>query len=265
MTFKRNVIAQWVLMKGSYADGVNLYCLYGDNEPLKKMLLTGPTVFNQRKLLQVMAELGEKPVREVDITSGTSAFDSTQPTPLSDLSSGDDGADAVTPFVVGDSSFVSMTKRPRELSASQPPELVAIIKERNDCYKKAGQLHAVDLVDDDQETRRKASFEILKLMKKNRECWDRVNFWERNGVLPQSGTSAPLSDRLDFSYLDGKSAANLLTLRNTNRAYISKNKGKTGRDKIAGEIKRRIAENLEIEKRVDGLSFGSAQIHRLMG
>lgn len=122
-------------------------------------------------------------------------------------------------------------------------EIDKYYKEAAMLYKEAGKLHATSLWSDDIEVRSRAAIEIRQKMDRNVECYDIIYYWEQHGFLP--------SKNKNFKYLKTYDKAQLITIRNNNRSYLSKTKkklkGLTSDDKnykkFTEEITRRTKEN----------------------
>lgn len=215
---KINRLQAWLDEQGSYADGVNLYIQYGANEPLKRMLAKRESAFNREKLTEAITDI---------IKSGQFKI------------------------INFDSPVAKPVAKSKTIAKKVPKDVDAVITLRNDCYKKAGHLHGHDLRSQDRLVRKKAAFEIKRLMNINRECWDKLHYFQRFGFVPAENNNL-VDDLSDLSIED------LIKRRNNNRAYISKSTPKiksipSKANRYKKEIARRTQENDRIQSILDNV------------
>lgn len=153
-------IRQWIAQGCDYAAGVAIYEQFGTNDAVKNILKCGDTQFFKKKLHDAMMQLLSENESEVNTRVENKLLD--QPVPQK----------------------IEYKRYGVKDTEGLPHSVAELIKIKGQTYKDAALLHATLLVDKDIEKRKHAAFEILRLMKINQSCWDKLKYYDRNGALP---------------------------------------------------------------------------------
>lgn len=231
-------VRQWCADPSDFLKGLDLFDKYGTLPNLKRVLRAqGPTEYAREKLHYELSKF-------IGVDDHLQEAESVivSPVPVVDI-----------PETVSDPVIFH----------DEPPVtdeyLVKLDKERVECFLEMSGKHAMLTYQGDlmtEEERKQFCQRIRELDDINKEFWAKRDRYLQGGIKE---VEHPESFSLP------EDPVQLLNMRNTNRAYISKcnkriSEGKVKNTaKMEAELKRREAENIEIQKRLDEKSQTSDQ------
>lgn len=156
------IVRAWMNKGCPYWEGVTIYEQMGSNEAVKKLLQLGCTDFFEKKLKAAMIEM---------------------------LGKGEEAVNAqVEQTILKEPAIASETKPVKSYRKEDvyalPDDVAALVKLKGQTYKDAATLHATLLKSKKTEVRKKAAYEILRLMAINQNCWNKLNYYDKYGALP---------------------------------------------------------------------------------
>lgn len=204
-------LQEWINNGQNYWQGFALLQQHGKNKSLLKHLAKGPTQYNSDKLaheLKKMAQLKQlpKPQKKKGDNEGGKQKQQPQPQP----------------------------SEPQPQQNGQKPQVISELEGyKNKLFKEMSDLHSRLTEVKDEQKRGEMALQILNYEDRLQETWGQLDDYRDHGKLPEQTNGNEVN------------VNNLQKELNNNRAYISKNKNRPGKEE---EVKNREQRNEQIEK-----------------